>query len=125
MIESELVDALARRVNLAPADAQAVLTALATIACEQERRGEPVAFGGFTISRCPAGRQAAGNGAAAFSPSPEDVDELIAAASRHPLGLEFLVNGDLCAVAIMFRAHAFTVDAARDRLREDASITGS
>jgi D-alanine-D-alanine ligase len=39
--------------------------------------------------------------------------------------VDFLMNGDLCSVAIVFRTHAFTVDAARERLRRDASIAGS
>jgi hypothetical protein len=52
-------------------------------------------------------------------PDPEDprlVDDLIARARRHPLGLEFLAGGMLASVAILFGVHAFTVDAARKRL---------
>ncbi len=124
MTESELVDQLARRARVSTADAQAVVNALATIACEQERRAEPLAFGGFTIHRCAGQPQARPSGASAFTPRAEDVDELVAAAENHPLGIDFLLNGDLCAVAIMFRTHAFTVDAARDRLRQNASIAG-
>lgn len=51
-----------------------------------------------------------------YDPPPAEVDALIEAAMRHPLGLEFLLNGHLGSVAIMFRTHAFTVVAARDRL---------
>lgn len=57
-------------------------------------------------------------GAPPFRPSPEQVEELIAAADRHPLGVEFLLEGDLGAVAITFETHAFTVEAARDRLKD-------
>ena len=49
-----------------------------------------------------------------------DVEALIEAARKHPLGLEFLLNGDLSAVAATFQAHAFTVDAAREHLRGQA-----
>ena len=52
----------------------------------------------------------------AFTPSPADVDRLIARARRHPLGLEFLRNGVLDAVAATFGVHAFVVDHARERL---------
>lgn len=50
---------------------------------------------------------------------PEDprlVDDLIARARRHPLGLVFLLSGLLASVAIVLGVHAFTVDAARKRL---------
>ncbi len=44
------------------------------------------------------------------------VDDLIARARKHPLGVEFLLHGYLGTVAISFDAHAFTVEAARARL---------
>lgn len=47
---------------------------------------------------------------------PACVDRLIDAAGRHPLGLEFLIQGDLGSVAVTFGVHAFTVEAARARL---------
>jgi hypothetical protein len=50
------------------------------------------------------------------TPTPEEVEQLIARAGRHPLGVEFLRDGALDAVAATFGAHAFVVDAARDRL---------
>jgi hypothetical protein len=50
----------------------------------------------------------------------DEVASLIAEAGRHPLGLEFLLEGDLAAVAITFRSHVFTVEAARRLLRPDA-----
>jgi hypothetical protein len=51
-----------------------------------------------------------------YQPTPAEVDALIAAASRHALGLEFLERGHLGTVAVTFQAHAFTVVAARERL---------
>ena len=46
------------------------------------------------------------------------VDDLIVRAQRHPLGIDFLLHGELGCVAISLGAHAFTVEAARARLRE-------
>lgn len=53
-----------------------------------------------------------------FQPSPEQVRKLIDAAQNHPLGVKFLMEGDLGTVAITFQTHAFTVEAARDQLKE-------
>jgi hypothetical protein len=53
---------------------------------------------------------------------PEDpglVDQLIARAKKHPLGIEFLASGFLASVAIGLGAHAFTVEAARRRLKRE------
>lgn len=47
---------------------------------------------------------------------PRLVDDLIARARKHPLGVDFLLHGYLGTVAISFDAHAFTVEAARARL---------
>ena len=47
---------------------------------------------------------------------PNLVDDLIARAREHPLGIDFLLHGYLGTVAITFNVHAFTVEAARDRL---------
>jgi hypothetical protein len=49
---------------------------------------------------------------------PRVVQELIERAKKHPLGVEFLAQGSLDSVAANFEAHAFTVEAARERLRE-------
>ena len=54
-----------------------------------------------------------------YVPSNEEVDRLIERARAHPLGVRFLVEGHLGSVATMFRTHAFTVDAARDRLARE------
>lgn len=50
---------------------------------------------------------------------PSLVDRLIARAKKHPLGLEFLASGLLATVAITLGAHAFTVEAARRRLKKE------
>ncbi|MCR4376257.1 MAG: hypothetical protein NUW22_15560 [Acidobacteria bacterium] len=52
-----------------------------------------------------------------YTPADREVEALITAATRHPLGTEFLVGGYLGTVAITFRVHAFVVEAARLRLR--------
>jgi hypothetical protein len=54
-----------------------------------------------------------------FQPTDADIDALIAHATAHPLGLEFLKRGELGSVAISFETHAFTVIAARERLSTD------
>lgn len=51
-----------------------------------------------------------------FHPTDADVDALIARASADSLGIDFLLNGELGAVATWLRTHAFTVVAARERL---------
>jgi len=96
MGDPKLVNDLAQRAGVSPADAEAVLEALSSLAPE----------------RLPAEDR--------YAPGPRDVEALIAAAEKHPLGLEFLLDGDLSAVAITFQTHAFTVDAARQQLKRDA-----
>jgi hypothetical protein len=56
-----------------------------------------------------------------YRPSDLEVEALIAAATKHPLGTEFLIRGHLGTVAITFQVHAFTVDAARRRLCRPAA----
>lgn len=141
MRESDLVNEVARRAGVVRADAEAMLRGLADIAREQARAGTPLAlaeFGSGTLATlpvrartAPAGRDAESLTTASavrtpcYAPTAGNIEALIAAASRHPLGIEFLLNGDLCAVAVTFQTHAFTVDAARQRIREGgASIAG-
>jgi hypothetical protein len=50
---------------------------------------------------------------------PEVVEALIDRAKNHPLGTEFLSQGSLDSVAAAFQAHAFTVEAAREKLQGD------
>ncbi len=109
MADQELVNELARRAGVSRADTEAVLEALARFAPERLQT---------TIPWSIAGDDAAG--ATATLGGSDEVEALIAEAGRHPLGLEFLLEGDLAAVAITFRTHAFTVEAARRQLRPDA-----
>jgi hypothetical protein len=51
-----------------------------------------------------------------FQPQPQQIEQLIEQAHNHPLGIQFLLEGDLCAVAILFGVHVFTVEAARKNL---------
>jgi hypothetical protein len=56
-----------------------------------------------------------------YQTTEEEITALIVAAGRHRLGTEFLLTGHLGTVAIMFGVHAFTVEAARLRLRGGAT----
>ena len=51
-----------------------------------------------------------------YKPTDQDIQHLIEQAKTHELGVEFLMNGSLDAVAMTFDVHAFVVDAARDQL---------
>jgi len=53
-----------------------------------------------------------------FRPQPQQIEQLISDARNHPLGIQFLLEGDLCAVAVLFGVHVFTVEAAREKLTE-------
>jgi hypothetical protein len=105
MADPKLIDDLARRAGVSKADAQAVLEALRTLAPER--------VSALLRPSLPVQRPAP----ARYVFNALDVEALIAAAREHPLGLEFLLNGDLSAVAATFQAHAFTVDAAREHLK--------
>jgi hypothetical protein len=108
MADPTPIDDFARRAGVSKADAEAVLEALGTLAparvSELLRRSSP----------------ATAPGPSRYMFNALDVEALIEAARTHPLGLEFLLNGDLSAVAATFQAHAFTVDAAREHLRGQA-----
>lgn len=56
-------------------------------------------------------------GGGRFDPSPAQVSALLERAREHPLGVDFIADGQLAAVAATFGVHAFTVEAARARLR--------
>jgi hypothetical protein len=109
MADPELVNELARRAGVSRADAEAVLKALAQTSPEQPH---PVKPPRAAVSPFPAAATTPGGA--------DEVEALVAEAGRHALGLEFLLEGDLAAVAIMFRTHVFTVEAARRQLRPDA-----
>ena len=52
-----------------------------------------------------------------YRPTLAEVNDLIARACVHRFGIEFLMNGYLGSVAAEFGVHAFTVEAARERVR--------
>lgn len=56
------------------------------------------------------------------APTPEVVLQLIQTAESSDRGIDFLLNGDLSAVAILFQSHVFTVQAARDLLSRQTNI---
>ncbi len=60
-----------------------------------------------------------------YRPTAEEVTVLVRQAASHPLGTEFLAKGAIDAVAATFGVHAFVVDEARRRMRDEAAITGS
>jgi len=108
MNENELVRELSRKASLPEATTTAVLDAMRDLVREgvvDERTLLP---------------------ATALPPvDPEDpnvVEQLIARAKKHPLGLEFLASGFLASVAIGLGAHAFTVEAARRRLKREQDL---
>lgn len=49
-------------------------------------------------------------------PRQDEVEQIIDRARNHPLGLSFLLEGNLECVAITFRTHVFNVEDARRRL---------
>ena len=53
------------------------------------------------------------------TPTETEIQYLIERAKSHDLGIEFLLNGSLDAVAATFGVHAFVIDAARDQLSSD------
>ena len=60
--------------------------------------------------------KAKGHGTHHGHTDPRLVDALIDRARSHPLGTEFLSQGSLDSVSAAFEAHAFTIEAARERL---------
>jgi hypothetical protein len=55
-----------------------------------------------------------------YRPADHEVSDLLARASRHPLGTTLLADGALDAVAATFGVHAFVVEAAREALLDRA-----
>lgn len=108
--DKELVSEVARRARVSEAAAQAVLVALSDVLHERD------------VSRT-APAEAPADVPEPEVPAPTDprvVDDLISCARSHPLGLEFLLRGYLGSVAVELHTHAFTVEAARERLRSAA-----
>ena len=108
MSDSHLIDEIVRRSRVSPSDAEAVLDALADLAAEGR-------LGAGSRPAPEAGRAAPAPGEP-FAPTSAEIDALIAEARRHPLGIDFLLGGHLGSVAATFKAHAFTVEAARARI---------
>lgn len=105
MKEADLVKELSRRTSVTEETAAAILKAARELVQEGALDGAALA--------------------AAPTLPPDDpglVDRLIAKAKKHPLGLEFLASGLLATVAITLGAHAFTVEAARRRLRKEQEL---
>ena len=141
MNDAEFVGELARRAGVSRSDAAALLKVLGEISGVHPQTGKPMSLHEFTLpdadapagatSTAEAGRTPAGQDgppsipgfvAMTYVPSASDIEELVAAAERHPLGIEFLLGGELGAVAITFGAHAFAVDAARQQLRTAGTL---
>ena len=53
-----------------------------------------------------------------YEPTVQQVDELIRRAREHPLGTDYLLHGYLDSVAATFKVHGFTVEHARERIRQ-------
>lgn len=107
MNESELVGELSRRTSLPVGSTAEVLRALRELMLEGVVDAKALLVPVDSIR------------------DPEDpglVDQLIARAKKHPLGIEFLASGFLASVAIALGAHAFTVEAARRRLAREAEV---
>lgn len=124
--ETELISEVARRAHVPEAAARAVLSALSDVLHEGDAPGTalrsfaptPAREDGTAPAEAPVDLQALKVSAPT---DPRVVDDLISCARSHPLGLEFLLRGYLGSVAVELHAHAFTVEAARERLRSAAS----
>jgi hypothetical protein len=127
MLKGDLVRRLAARAGVGRAQTQAVLDALAEMDDGHGHRMPPEAVDPGTSEggRVPASlshalRSGATRVPAAqplrYQPASTEVARLIEDARGHPLGLEFLIEGELGSVAVTFGVHAFTVDAARRHL---------
>ncbi|MBL1217588.1 MAG: hypothetical protein D8M59_08840 [Planctomycetes bacterium] len=69
-----------------------------------------------------ASRQQHRTPAVRFTPSAQVIEQLIRRAEKHPLGMEYLVNGSLDSVSATFGVHAFVVDAAREKLGNNGAV---
>ena len=54
-----------------------------------------------------------------YRPTVEEVTVLVRQAASHPLGPQFLAKGAIDAVAATFGVHAFVIDEARRRMRDE------
>lgn len=143
MSAAEFIGELARRAGVSRSDAAALLKVLGEISGVHPQTGKPMSLPEFalpgadapagTTLTAEAGRSPAGQDgpppipgfvAMTYVPSTREIEELVVAAECHPLGIEFLLGGELGAVAITFGAHAFAVDAARQQLRAAGTLRG-
>ncbi len=117
MDDTELVKELAARAKMTPAAAKAVLDVLEEIAAEHAVSDGPGPLSALDPRR--RGRtEIHSTDPLFYRPTPSEVEALIEFARQHPLGIDFLLEGEPGCVAATFRTHAFTVDAARRRLSE-------
>ena len=107
MHDPHVVGKVARRANVNESDAKSVLEALHGLVKEGSVRHDAI--------------HPSGTHSSAHPEDPKLVEELIERAKSHPLGTEFLAEGSLDSVAAGFQTHAFTVEAARERLRAQDS----
>lgn len=122
MKEADLVGELSRRSGVPEPSVQLVLAALREAVGDgrvdellrPDAGGAAPCFVAAVVNRV----TGPGRGEAA----PNEVDELITCARRHPLGLEFLKGGYLASVAAVFHADAFTVENARERLTHEPRV---
>lgn len=122
MNESRLIGKLSRRAHVPRSTARAVLKALLDLLQEEDVSKHTLLSSGSMGFAEPAGRALRPG---ANHSDPHVVDDLIARARTHSLGVEFLLNGFLASVAAEFDTHAFTVEAARQRLRDEQRHEGS
>ena len=124
MNESEVIRQLSLRTGLPESAAEAVLLGLRGLARDGEVDGSILSSDGHAVLADAASAIPLVSQRLPVS-APEDprlVDEVIARARRHPLGLQFLLSGLLTSVAVALGAHAFTVEAARSRLRKQEKL---
>lgn len=128
MDESKLIATLSRRARVPRSTARDVLKALLDLLQEENVSRDALLHPGSMRFAEPPG-WAPDPGARHLKASsysdPNVVDDLIERARTHSLGVEFLLNGYLASVAAEFDTHAFTVEAARQRLRDEQRREGS
>lgn len=105
--ESELLETISRKTSVPVTTVRSVVDALLA----------EVREGHVSEDILRAERGASAHRPTSHHSDPRAVDDLIARAGKHPLGLEFLRDGLLGSVAAEFGTHAFTVEAARLHLR--------
>ena len=117
MKESHLVGEVVRRTEVTEESARSVIEAISDLLREGQVGSVHLrAYGASPepIEACP--------DPASLNPTdPRLVDALVENAKNHPLGLEFFEQGSICSVSAAFQSHAFTVEAAREKLQSNLS----